>query len=172
MNDPLEVLLFGHPTLRERSQPVEAFDAKLRSLVERMEEAMFREDGIGLAAPQVGVLERVLIAAPGGRRGGRVHHLVNPELIQLSRERDAFEEGCLSLPGISAEVMRPVRARVRYQDLFGAEHEIDDDGLLARVVLHEFDHLEGTLFVDHLPLIKRKMLAKKLRELQMRALPA
>jgi peptide deformylase len=172
MEDSLEVLLFGHPTLRERARPVEVFDAKLRRLVESMEAAMFREDGIGLAAPQVGVLERVLIAAPRGRRGGAVHHFVNPELIELSRERDSFEEGCLSLPGISADITRPVRARIRYFDLLGNEHELNDDGLLARIVQHEYDHLEGTLFVDHLSLIKRRMLAKKLRELQKRALPA
>jgi len=170
VSDPLEILLYGHPTLRESCEAVDRFDDALRTLVHGMEAAMYREDGIGLAAPQVGVCRRVLIAAPAGRRGGPVHHLVNPEIVFLSRERDGFEEGCLSLPEITATVQRPLAVRVRYQDLDGKEHELEDDGLLARIVQHEHDHLDGILFVDHLPLIKRRLLAKRLRALQKRAI--
>ena len=169
MTDDLEILIYGDRGLREISAPVEEFDARLRSLVDGMVRAMAAERGIGLAAPQVGVLRRVLIARPGGSHGPRVEVLVNPEIHFQSEERDGFDEGCLSLPGITAEVQRPVRIRVRYQDLDGAEHELEDDDLLARIIQHEYDHLEGVLFVDHLGVLRRKLIAKKLKALARRA---
>jgi peptide deformylase len=95
--------------------------------------------------------------------------MVNPTITFASRERDAYEEGCLSLPELFADVNRPVRIRVRYQDLEGREQELEDDGMLARIVQHEADHLDGVLFVDHLSLIKRKLLAGRLKDLQRRA---
>jgi len=169
MRDELEILLYGHPRLRETSAPVEVFDDRLRDLVDGMVRAMASERGIGLAAPQVGVLERVLIAQPGGSYGLGVEVLVNPEITFQSQERDGFDEGCLSLPGITADVQRPVRIQVRFQDLDGQERELDDDGLLARIIQHEYDHLEGVLFVDHLGLLRRKLIAKKLKALAKRS---
>lgn len=169
MRDELEILLYGHPGLRDTSAPVERFDDRLRDLVDGMVRAMASEQGIGLAAPQVGVLERVLIAQPGGSYGPRVEVLVNPEITFLSEERDGFNEGCLSLPGITADVQRPVRIHVRFQDLDGRERELEDDGLLARIIQHEHDHLEGILFVDHLGMLRRKMIAKKLKALAKRS---
>ena len=167
--EELEVLLYGHPDLRVKCDPVETFDDELKSLARRMERTMLAERGIGLAAPQVGVTRRLFLAEDEREGIPCTLALVNPEITFLSEERDKFGEGCLSFPDVFADVNRPVRVRVRYQDLEGAEHELEDDGLLARVIQHEHDHLDGKLFVDHLPMIKRKLLARKLKDLQRRA---
>lgn len=169
MSQDLEVLLYGHPGLRQKCAPVEEFDASLRELAGDMQRAMIMERGIGLAAPQVGRRVRMLLAEDD--RGGRTTTLVlvNPEIVAVSRETDTWNEGCLSLPELFADVRRPVQIRVRYQDLDGNEHELSDDGLLARIVQHEHDHLEGILFVDHLPVLRRKLLSRRLREFQERA---
>jgi peptide deformylase len=169
MDDELDILLYGSAILRQKCEPVERFDDELRRLNESMARAMIRENGIGLAAPQVGKTLRFLIARPGGSRGLEVFSFVNPEIVFRSREQDDFTEGCLSLPDITADVRRPVSVRVRYQDLEGAEHELEDGDLLARILQHEADHLDGILFVDHLSLLRRKLLAKKLKALAARA---
>lgn len=170
MAQDLEVLLYGHPGLREKSVPVESFDDSLRELAAQMQRSMIMERGVGLAAPQVGRRIRMLLAED--ERGGRTQTLalVNPEIVQSSREQDFYNEGCLSLPELFADVKRPVEITVRYQDLDGVEHELTDDGFLARIIQHEFDHLEGVLFVDHLSALKRKLLARKLKNFQERAL--
>jgi peptide deformylase len=166
---PLEVLLYGSTELRQKSAEVTDFDDELRTLARRMEASMLAENGIGLAAPQVGVHRRMLLAEGRGDAVPRIHTLVNPEIVELSREKDKYQEGCLSLPEIFADVVRPVRIRVRYQDLEGKEHELEDDDLLARIIQHEMDHLEGVLFVDHLSTLKRRLLGKRLKELSRRA---
>ena len=170
MAQDLEVLLYGHPTLREKSVPVESFDDALRELAARMQRSMIMERGVGLAAPQVGRRIRMLLAEDD--RSGRTQTLtlVNPEIVHPSREQDTYNEGCLSLPELFADIRRPVEVTVRYQDLDGGEHELTDDGFLARIIQHEYDHLEGVLFVDHLSALKRKLLARKLRAFQERAL--
>jgi peptide deformylase len=172
MADDPEILLYGDPRLRVRCRPVEQFDGVLSQLVDGMIAAMTHQNGIGLAAPQVGHDLRLIVARD--RRGplATVLPLVNPEIVFRSLERATFNEGCLSLPGITADVDRPARVRVCYQDLQGREQLLADDGLLARIVQHEADHLDGVLFVDHLGLVRRKLLAKKLRELARRAQPA
>ncbi|RKZ10111.1 peptide deformylase [bacterium] len=169
MVEDLEVLLYGHPGLREKSRPVEDFDDQIASLVRRMERAMIMERGIGLAAPQVGQRLRLLLAEDSRGAGTRTLAMVNPEILSVSRETDNFSEGCLSLPELFADVKRPVEIRVRYQDVQGQEHELSDDGILARIIQHELDHLDGILFVDHLPVLKRKLLARKLRAFSDRA---
>ncbi len=169
MGDALEILLYGHPSLRRKCRPVEVFDDDLRALASRMEVAMYAERGIGLAAPQVGRDLRLLLAEDAREGAPRARVFVNPEIVWSSSERDKYAEGCLSLPDVFEDVVRPVRVRMRYQDLEGREQEIEDDGLLARVLQHELDHLEGVLFVDHLSALKRKLLARKLRALSERA---
>jgi peptide deformylase len=164
-DDQLEVLLYGSPQLRKKSVEVVDFDEDLRVLARRMESCMLDEQGIGLAAPQVGVHRRMLLAE--NRRDARpsILCLANPEIVEFSREKDKHQEGCLSLPEIYAELSRPVRVRVRFQDLEGHEREIEDDQMLARIIQHEMDHLEGVLFVDHLSTLKRRLLSKRLKEL-------
>jgi len=169
MSQDLEVLIYGHPCLREMCAPVEAFDDSLRELIRQMERAMIMERGIGLAAPQVGRRLRLLLAEDDREARTQTIALVNPEIISLSGETDTFNEGCLSLPELFADLKRPVRIRLRYQDPDGQECELDDDGILSRIIQHELDHLDGILFVDRLPMLKRKLLARKLRDFQERA---
>ncbi len=155
------------PRLRLKSAPVEAFDDELRTLVADMFETMYAAPGIGLAAIQVGVPQRVLVIdlqEPGEDgepvRAPRV--FVNPQVVEASDELSVYNEGCLSVPDMYAEVDRPARIRARWQDLDGAWHEEVMEGLLATCLQHEMDHLEGVVFIDHLSRLKREMLLKKL----------
>jgi peptide deformylase len=163
----LRILIAPHPVLKRRARPVTAAEAEqVRALVPRMFDAMYRAPGIGLAAPQVGVLLRfaVIDLMPNDKRAPIV--LVNPEIVATSEELATHEEGCLSLPGMYADVTRPARVKVRYHDEAGAQHEIEADGMLAACLQHEIDHLHGVLFVDHLSLIKRNMIMRRLAKEQ------
>ncbi|GGG17449.1 peptide deformylase [Caldovatus sediminis] len=168
---PLPILLVPDPRLRARTRAVAPGDgAAVRALVPRMFAAMYAAPGIGLAAPQVGVGLRLAVVdlQPDDKPAPIV--LVNPEIVAVSEERALREEGCLSLPGQYAEVERPARVKVRYQDLTGARQEIEADGLLAACLQHEIDHLDGVLFVDHLSPLKRNMILRKLaKELKAKA---
>ena len=157
----LEILQPPHPGLRTRAALVERFDGDLRRLVADMFETMYKAPGIGLAAPQVGVARRLLIMDVADGEERRPMTVINPEILWHSDERGVAEEGCLSLPSFYAEVTRPTAVRVRYQDERGAEHELAADGLLARCVQHEIDHLDGILFVDHLSALRRNMILRK-----------
>ena len=155
------------PRLKLVSTPVESFDAGLAVLVADMFETMYAAPGIGLAAIQVGVPQRVLVIdlqEPGEDgepvRAPRV--FVNPVILEASSELAIYNEGCLSVPDIYADVDRPARVRVRWQDLDGTGHEAWLDGLLATCLQHEMDHLDGIVFLDHLSRLKREMLLKKL----------
>jgi peptide deformylase len=135
-----------------------------------MFETMYDEPGIGLAAPQVGVSRRLVViaAVPDDEDGDNVGPpmtLVNPQITWSSSEEVSYEEGCLSVPGITESVDRPRVIRFRWTDLDGEAHEREAEGLLARVVQHEIDHLDGILFVDRLSLLKRQLIRKKLREI-------
>jgi peptide deformylase len=160
---PLPILLVPDPRLRAKAKPVGPADAdRVRDLAPRMLAAMYAAPGIGLAAPQVGELLR-LVVIDLQRDGSRAPLiLVNPEIVAASAETATREEGCLSLPGQYAEVTRPARVRVRYQDLAGARREIEGEGLLSACLQHEIDHLDGVLFVDHLSALRRNMLLRKL----------
>ena len=166
----LPVRVYGDPILRRKSAPVAADFAPLRSLVTDMFDTMYAEPGIGLAAPQVGVSLRVVVVAAvpdddGGKNVGRPLALVNPAIDSFSDDKAQFEEGCLSVPEITEIVERPRAIRLRYTTLEGDAVERDAAGLLARVVQHEMDHLEGILFVDRLSLVKRQLLRKRLSRL-------
>ncbi len=165
----LKVRVYGDPVLRESADPVTEFDGRLEELTRSMIETMIREDGIGLAAPQVGVLERLLvIGIPGEKEDDprRIFTFVNPEIVEESDEQVVMEEGCLSLPGINEEVERPVRVVVEYQDIEGTPQRLQADGILSRVVQHEIDHLDGVLIVDRITALKRSMLRGRLKELE------
>ncbi len=164
------MLTFGDPLLRMKSPPVTGELAGLRPLVEEMFETMYAEPGIGLAAPQVGVSTRLAVIGAvadddAGERIGKPMALVNPAVLWHSDDRVPFEEGCLSVPGITESVDRPRAIRFRYTTLDGETLERDAAGLLARVVQHEVDHLDGILFVDRLSLLKRQLLRKQLQRL-------
>ncbi|HME04754.1 MAG TPA: peptide deformylase [Solirubrobacteraceae bacterium] len=162
-----QVRKLGDPVLRATALPVERFDEKLRTEIERMGELMHDALGIGLAATQLGVLHRVLVYRVHAEEP--VTALVNPTLEWSSEEQELAEEGCLSLPGVHVEVERPARVRVRAQDANGAAVEIEAEGLEARVVQHEIDHLEGVLILDRISREARKEAMRAMREAQQNA---
>ncbi len=165
--ESLRILIAPHPVLKARARPVgPADDAAVRALVPRMFASMYRAPGIGLAAPQVDKLLRVITIDLMQDDKPDPLTLINPEILALSQERATREEGCLSLPGQYAEVTRPARVKVRYLDLAGARREIEADGLLSACIQHEIDHLDGVLFVDHLSALKRNIIMRKLAKEQ------
>ena len=153
---------FGDPVLRASALPVERFDDQLRTEIERMGELMHDALGVGLAAPQLGIMHRVLVyrALPEDP----LTALVNPVLEWASEEREQAEEGCLSLPGVHVEVERPARVRVRARDGAGEETVIEAEGLPARIVQHEMDHLDGVLILDRISREARKEAMRAMRD--------
>jgi peptide deformylase len=160
------IVKFGAAGLQQPAAPVTQFDADVARLIDDMVDTMYAAPGVGLAAPQVGVPLRVcVIDLSVGKRGGELLALVNPEFV----ERDGMqleEEGCLSLPGFTASVARPRRAVVRALDREGQERLITGEGLLARALQHELDHLDGTLFLDRLRGLKRDLMVRRIKRLQ------
>jgi len=153
---------FGDPVLRASAVPVERFDDVLQSEVARMGELMHDALGVGLAATQVGILHRVLVFK--AYEDDPLAALVNPEIEWHSEELESANEGCLSLPGVHVEVERPARVRVRGQDEHGKPVEIEAEGLQARVIQHEVDHLDGILILDRIPREARKEAMRAMRE--------
>ena len=155
-----EIRVIGDPVLREKAHEVTDFDRGLRKLAKRMIRVMHDAPGVGLAAPQVGVLQRLLVYDVD--EDPRV--LVNPELDELAEEIKEADEGCLSVPGLTMPVERPVSVRVRAQDEYGDPVEFRAEGFEARVIQHEFDHLEGVLIVDRTSRSARAAVMRSLRE--------
>ena len=158
----LEILQAPHPVLKAKAAPVAQVDDRLRQLAADMFETMYKAPGIGLAAPQIGIAERLVVLDVAEGEDRRPMVLVNPEILWKSGQRGTAEEGCLSLPGQFADVTRPLAVKVRYLDEQGEERELEAEGLLARCVQHEIDHLDGVLFVDHLSALKRNMIMRRL----------
>ena len=159
----LTIRVAPDPVLKAKAKPVETVDAELRQLMDDMLETMYDAPGIGLAAPQVGISKRLIvldIAREDEPKAPMV--MVNPELTWVSDEDATYEEGCLSVPEHYADVVRPAHIRVTYLDREGKKQELKADGLLATVIQHEMDHLEGILFIDHLSNLKRNMILRKL----------
>lgn len=160
----LKIEMLGSEVLRKPATEIAEIDEKLRLLIDDMYLTMYAAEGIGLAGPQVGVSKRVIVVDVPEESGGLGKlALVNPRIIESSRETEKGDEGCLSIPGISAAVDRPVRVRVEGLDEHGQPVCIEADGLLARCLQHEVDHLHGLLFIDRISPLKRKMLLKKWR---------
>ena len=171
MNDErLDLRFIGDAILREKAAPVERVDDRIRGVLREMEKIMRGESGAGLAAPQVGILLRMLIFLEIKKRGetGIVHKLINPKIIELSEKLCRMEEGCLSVQGpggpVFADVDRPESAVVEYLDENGEKQTRRLSGFAARAVLHEMDHLDGILFVDYLSSAKREMIMRKTRK--------
>lgn len=165
------VRIYGDPVLRQKALPVETFDETLQSLVADMRETMHAYRGIGLAANQVGVLQRVLVIdvpLEGDRRADLA--LINPVLSDRSGS-EVDEEGCLSIPSVYDDVRRAQRLHVEAQDVEGKPLAFDAEGYMARVLQHEVDHLDGVLFVDRLSLLKRQFLRKALDALARGEMP-
>lgn len=161
----LDIKLMGDPVLREECAEVEEIDDELRRLAQDMFDTMYDADGVGLAAPQVGVTKRLIVVDPR-EEGVTPRALVNPRVLETSDETDRAEEGCLSIPGLREVVERKSEVVVEAEDLDGETIRLEADGLHARVLLHEIDHLDGVLFVDRVSPLKRKMLMKKWKKHQ------
>lgn len=168
----LKVYVAPHPVLKTVAEPVEEITDETRKLAEDMLDTMYTYDGIGLAAPKVGISQRILVIDleqdleqddPLNRRGNP-YVFINPEITYESEETRVYQEGCLSLPDQYADVERPETVKVKYTDLDGNEQNLDGNELMATAVQHEMDHLNGILFVDHLSKLKRDMVMKKLKK--------
>ena len=180
----LPIVHIPDPVLRRKSKPVERVDDDLRRFLDDMLETMYDAPGIGLAAVQVGEPLRIFtvdcakrsdkedgaengepVEAAGGDSEEEPPHdpifLINPEIVAFSDERNVYEEGCLSIPDYYAEVERPAGCTVKYIDRDGNEQMLEADGLLATVIQHEYDHLNGVLFIDHISKLKRDMVFRK-----------
>ncbi len=155
-----EVRILGDPVLRKKAEAVAAIDDEVRRLIKDMFDTMYQEDGVGLAAPQVGVSHRVIVVDPR-EQDARPLGLINPVIVASDDETDRGEEGCLSIPGLKDIVERPASVVLEALDVEGQPVRIEADGLLARVLQHEVDHLDGVLFIDRVSPLKRKMLLKR-----------
>ncbi len=160
------ILIHPDPRLKKRCDPVGEITDEVRKLASDMLETMYDAPGIGLAAPQVGVMKRVLVMDCIKDGPAEPMVLVNPVVEWASEDLTIYEEGCLSIPDQYADVKRPAEVRVRWTDLDGAEQERQFDGLWATCVQHEIDHLDGKLFIDYLGPLKRQMITRKMEKLK------
>lgn len=158
------ILIHPDPRLKKPCAPVSDISASIGKLAEDMLETMYDAPGVGLAAPQVGVLSRLFVMDCVKEEGEapRPMVLINPEILASSDEMNSYEEGCLSIPEQYGEVTRPKRVTMRWTGLDGKLHEEEFDGLWATCAQHELDHLNGKLFIDHLGAIKRQMITRKM----------
>ena len=168
------ILLHPDPRLRKAAEQMEAVDDRARALIDEMFATMYAAPGIGLAAPQIGVLQRVFVMDCSGRdvEEGQPEPdpepivCVNPEIVWASEETHIEREGCLSIPDFYEDVTRPAKIRIRFLDREGAEQEHEWDGIRAVCAQHELDHLNGKLFIDHIGSVKRAMITGKMKKLK------
>ncbi|MBL9010702.1 MAG: peptide deformylase [Alphaproteobacteria bacterium] len=164
------ILTAPDPRLKTISKPVERVDDALRALMDDMLDTMYDAPGIGLAAIQIGVPQRVIVMDLAGKdEEKQPRFFVNPEILWRSEDLSFYEEGCLSVPEMYEDVQRPARIRARWLDYHGQEVEMEADGMLATCLQHEMDHLEGVLFIDHLSKLKRDIILRKMTKAKKRA---
>jgi peptide deformylase len=160
------IVKYGDPVLETPTKLVEAFDEEFRKLTDDMFESMYAAQGVGLAAPQIGIGLRVtVIDVTNGKNAEAKLVCANPQIVHAEGEQHE-EEGCLSLPGFRGRVLRPAYVTVRAQNVTGEEFEMRGEGLLARAFCHEIDHLDGVLFINHLSILKRDLIKRKIRKLK------
>ena len=162
------ILIHPDPRLKKRAEPVADVTAEIEALAKDMLQTMYDAPGIGLAAPQVGVMKRVLVmdCVKDPEAEPRPMVLINPEITWISEERNVYEEGCLSIPDQYADVERPAEVKVRWVDTAAKEQEEHFTGLWATCVQHEIDHLNGKLFIDYLKPLKRQLITRKMEKLK------
>jgi len=167
----LKIRTYPDDALRQRAEPVEdPLAPEIQALIDDMVETMIAAPGVGLAAPQVGVSRRLcVIDTSVGEEPDRLHVLINPEILESSGSETA-EEGCLSVPGFFTPVKRAGKVRVGFTDREGRRREMEAEGLLARAVQHELDHLDGVLFIDRIGLVRKEMFKRKYRKARAGAL--
>jgi peptide deformylase len=161
-----EILIWPDPLLKVAAKPVGRVDDTVRRLLDDMSETMYAAEGVGLAAPQIGVSQRCIVIDTSPRQEGQqLIHLVNPEIVRMEG-RTTYDEGCLSIPGESEEVERAAKIWVRALDYHGKPFELECEGLLSIAAQHEYDHLQGTLFVDYLSSLKRETIRRRMKKLK------
>lgn len=175
----LPIIIAPDPRLKEKSTPVEKITPELLSVMDDMLDTMYASNGIGLAAVQVGLLKRIIVVdtewgspryreegvpRPETFAPGNPIRMINPEVVEESREMSSYNEGCLSFPGQYSDVDRPDTVTIRYMDEHGKTQTLKAEGLLATCVQHEIDHLDGVVFVDHISRLKREMILKRLKK--------
>ena len=160
------IVAYGHPVLKKQAQDIEKDDIDVQQLAEDMFETMHNAQGIGLAAPQIGKSLRMFIADASPLEDEEIGNwkqvFINPEIIEETGDDWTFEEGCLSIPNIREDVIRPEKLKITYFDENWEEHTEEFDGMQARIIQHEYDHIEGILFTDHLTAFKKRLLKSKL----------
>ena len=159
-----DIVLYPHKSLTTAAEPVESFDEDLHTLIDDLAETMYAADGIGIAANQIDVLQRVTVIDVDPKGDSQLLELVNPKVVSSSGKQKG-SEGCLSFPGLTEDVKRAEEVTVEYQDRDGNKQSIDADGLLAVALQHEIDHLDGVVFTDRLGPIKKKMALKRYKKL-------
>ena len=165
-----DIIILPDKRLRQESEPVKAVDAEVRALVDDMFETMYKAPGVGLAAIQVGVPRRIVTVDTAKKDEPKQPQVfINPEIVWSSEEKNTYEEGCLSIPEYYEEVERPSEVKVRFMDLDGKTQEVEANGLLATVLQHEIDHINGVLFIDHISKLKRDRVIKKFAKAAKRA---
>ena len=161
----LQIIIAPDPILLKTAKPVSEINQKIKSLLDDMLEIMYKSNGIGLAAPQVGILSRLIVMDCSDKNNKKSPlKFINPEILEISREMSEFEEGCLSLPAQFAKVERPEVVFVKYKDENGKNNKKKFYGLEATCLQHEIDHLNGKLFVDHISKLKRNRILQKLQK--------
>ncbi|HEX2204908.1 MAG TPA: peptide deformylase [Longimicrobium sp.] len=160
----LKIEMLGSDVLRRKAVEVEGPDAEMETLIDDMFETMYDARGIGLAAPQVGISKRIIVVDVN-EPGVEPFALLNPRIVESSAALDRAEEGCLSIPGVAAVVERPATVTVEGLDRFGKPVRMEAEGMLARCLQHEIDHLDGVLFIDRLGPLKRNMVLRKFKKL-------
>jgi peptide deformylase len=162
----LRMTYIGNPLLRRKAEPVTEFGSVLEALLPRMIEILRVEGGVGLAAPQAGLSKHFFILVANiddeEREADDIQLMANAEILEASRGEVVIEEGCLSVPGLRADVSRPESVRIAYDDIRGERHELEATGILARVIQHETDHCEGVLFIDRLSAGRRALLRREI----------
>jgi peptide deformylase len=159
----MDIVKYGSNVLREKSKKIEKIDDEIKNLLNNMVETMQNAQGVGLAAPQVGVNIRAFVLDVGD---GNIRKVVNPEFLEFSEKLVEQEEGCLSIPGVYKKVKRPESLKIKYLNENGEEVVEEADGLLARAFQHEYDHLEGVLFVDKISPVAKRLVSNKLQKLK------
>lgn len=163
---PMKIKTIGSRVLREETEKVKEFGEDIPAFIENMKITMVEGKGIGLAAPQVGDSRKIITVHYDFEKRGRIIEMINPEITSFGSETEKSEEGCLSIPGITGVVDRPLEIEVKYQDIDGREHVQGFSGLNARIIQHEVDHLNSVLFVDRLSYAKKLMIKGKLKKLE------
>jgi peptide deformylase len=163
-----KIKIYGDPVLIKKAEEVTDFNSEIKEILDNMLETMYTNNGVGLAANQVGILKQLITMDTGVKDSPKPIKMINPVIIEKSREKTEYEEGCLSFPGITEKIYRPAIVKVKFFDPDGNEKIMEFKGLEATVSQHEIDHLNGVLFTNRMSAVKKMMLNKKLKELKNR----